>query len=166
MAGRLGLTWRLWPDPTDLLALAVLPVTIWLLRRPAAPAGDGAVARRARSSRERAGVVLGALACIATSALPMVPQHPFLHNRTAGDVAVRITWVLRKIDCAIPPEALAATLGPSDLDDPRAMTLPSGNVAALDGPPAPGTSPVRLCANDTRSNTPYNSNCVAANPGN
>src|SRR6188768_3992250 len=33
LAARLGLSWRLWPDPTDLLALAVLPATIWLLRR-------------------------------------------------------------------------------------------------------------------------------------
>ena len=32
-----GLPWRLWPDVTDLMALAVLPVT-WRLLRPAAPA--------------------------------------------------------------------------------------------------------------------------------
>src|SRR3982751_6711179 len=33
VAARVGLHWRLWPDVTDLLALAVLPVTVWLLRR-------------------------------------------------------------------------------------------------------------------------------------
>ena len=137
LAGRLGLTWRLWPDPTDLLALAVLPVTIRLLRRPPAPAGDGAVARRARSSRERAGVVLGALACIATSALPMVPQHPFLHNRTASDVAVRITWVLRKVDCATPPEALAAT-GAERSGRPAGDDAPVGRRGGAGRPPRAG----------------------------
>ena len=33
VAARVGLHWRLWPDTTDLLALAVLPLTVWLLRR-------------------------------------------------------------------------------------------------------------------------------------
>ena len=93
VAARVGLHWRLWPDPTDLLALAVLPITVWLLRRTPRPDADSATARRARVQRERAGVVLGAIACLATSSLPGYPHNAFLFNRTAANADVRITWV-------------------------------------------------------------------------
>ena len=69
-AARVGLRWRLWPDPTDLLALAVLPATVWLLRRSPEPAANSAIARRMGVQRERAAIVLGALACVATGAPP------------------------------------------------------------------------------------------------
>ena len=59
---------------------------------------------------------------------------PFLFNRTAGSADVRMTWVLRRVPCATTPEMLAATLGPSDLDDPRAVTLDSGEVVTLNPP--------------------------------
>jgi hypothetical protein len=172
-AARVGLHWRLWPDTTDLLALAVLPITVWLLRRPpATPAGvSAAVARRLGVQRERAGVVLGALACLATSSVPGNPHQPFLFNRTSAATDVRITWVLRKVDCSSTPEAVGAMLGPSDLDDPRTVTLTSGDVAALNGPPPAGMSPVGVCsvgaagytANGSYYSYGWNKNrCVAA----
>lgn len=55
--GVLGLAWRLWPDPTDLLALAVLPWAAWL---------GVFTERRVRLAPERAAVVLGAMACLAS----------------------------------------------------------------------------------------------------
>ncbi len=152
-AARLGMAWRLWPDPTDLVALAILPVTFRLLRAP------GVCARVAHEPwRSRAGVVMGAVACLATSAPHMVEYSPFLLNRTASTADVRITWVLARVDCATTPEALAATLNPGDLDDPRQLSLVRGQVAALDGPPWAGESPVGQCT--TRSS--HTDACVAA----
>ena len=130
-AARVGLHWRLWPDPTDLLALAVLPATVWLLRRQPKPRRRRrTIARRMGVQRERAGIVLGALACLATSAPPTYAHNPFLFNRTTTATDVRITWVLRKVDCNTTPDVLGAMLGPSDLDDPRTLTLVTGDVAA------------------------------------
>lgn len=176
MLARLGLIWRLWPDPTDLLALAVLPLTVRLMRaRPPRASAS------ARPWRERAGVVLGAAACLATSAPPGYQHQPFLLNAAPAQATVTVTWVLRAVPCpnpeapkqvpigfpdastAIVPAALtelAATLTPSDLDDPRALTLARGEVAALDGIPAPGASPVGVCA--TSSSWSNESICFAA----
>jgi hypothetical protein len=159
---RLGLRWRLWPDPTDLLALSVLPFTLRLLR--ARPPASPDFARR---WRERIAVILGAVACLATSAPPRYQHEPFLFNAAPTGATVRVTWVLRAVSCP-PPEAphefqgfpvdagrspaqsalaeLAASLTPGDLDDPRELTLARGQVAALDGIPPPGVSPVGVCA--------------------
>jgi hypothetical protein len=141
VAARLGMAWRLWPDPTDLLALAVLPATIWLLRAPE----RARLPRARRPGLERVGVVVGAAACLATSAPPSYPHYPFLLNRTDAASDVQITWVLRRTDCSVTPTQLAATLTPGDLDDPRPITLASGEVANLSGPPPAGTSPVGQC---------------------
>ena len=67
---------------------------------------------------------------------------------------MRITWVLRKVDCNTTPDVLGAMLGPSDLDDPRALTLQTGDVAALDGVPPAGMSPVGVCST-TRPGSSY-----------
>lgn len=55
--GAFGLAWRLWPDPTDLLALAVLPLAAWL---------GAFVQGRGRLAPERMAAVLGAAACLAS----------------------------------------------------------------------------------------------------
>lgn len=94
---RLGLTWRLWPDPTDLLALAVLPLTVRLMRARPSPAPASA-----RHWRERAGVVLGAAACLATSAPPGYQHQPFLLNAAPTQATVTVTWVLRAVPCPGP----------------------------------------------------------------
>jgi hypothetical protein len=160
LAARVGLRWRLWPDVTDLVALGVLPLTIWLMRRsPAARRGAAFRAGEpARHRRERAGVVLGAIACLATSAPLRALYAPFLVNRTAGVADVRITWVLTKVDCATSLDDLSRALGPSDLYDPRTFTLTSGQVAALDQPSLPGQSPAGQCRLDPNSTL----SCVAA----
>jgi hypothetical protein len=81
----------------------------------------------------------GALAW--ADSVPESPHTPFLFNRTEAPADVRMTWVLRRIPCKTTPEMLADTLGPSDLDDPRAVTLDSGEVVTLNGPSAAGVCP-------------------------
>jgi len=165
VAARVGLHWRLWPDTTDLLALAVLPLTVWLLRRSPRPDPDSATARRSGVPRERAGVILGVIACLASSDVGGYAHRPFLFNRTTTSADVRITWVLRKVDCNGSAETLAGTLGPSDLEDPRMVTMGTGDVAALDGVPAAGMSELRLCSTHDEPDVIYgggNFPCVAA----
>ncbi|HXU63881.1 MAG TPA: hypothetical protein VN962_19420, partial [Polyangia bacterium] len=155
--GHLGIAWRLWTDPTDLLALLVVPLTTRVMNVPPA----GGVLRRAR---ERGAVVLGALGCVATSALPTHPHNPFLLNAAGQTTSVTITWLLRAIPCdglsteeSLPGSPVPADLAPSlaasltagDLDDPITVDLSPGQVAALDGPPPPGTSPAGVCSANT-----------------
>ena len=158
-AAHLGMTWRLWPDPTDLIALAVLPLTFQVLRSSHAQSRAGRLPL-ALAMRERLGLIAGAFACLATTAATRYPHRPFLVNRTAGDAAVHVTWLLRSIDCMKTPQELASTLDPSDLDDPRVLNLASGEVAVLDGPTAKGESPVGQCHLDTPYD--FDQSCIAA----
>jgi hypothetical protein len=148
-AARVGLSWRLWPDVTDLLALAVLPLTWRLLRPPPAPstATRAPGPPRPRPLLESLAVALGAFACMATSQAPPSLFHPFLTNGTGGAQDVTITWLLRQVTCDQNLTELAATLNPADLDDPHRATLASGEVAALDTPPAPGMPVAGRCRN-------------------
>jgi hypothetical protein len=152
---RVGIAARLWPDVTDLLALAMLPLTIHLLRL--SPRAEG----RGRFTLQRIGVMTGAAACLATSA-PLGYQHePFLLNATTGARTIRVTWVLRQLPCD-PPETIAAALDPSDLDDPRSFDLGSGQTATLGGLPAMGQSPVGMCPSDEQSRFHHSAGCVGA----
>lgn len=97
----LGLSWRLTVDPTDLVALVVLPVGGWVLAQSARGA-----ARRVRGARvlPRLGVVLGGVACIATSQNPPPPSiawdtDAYVVNRSGRAVDVRLRWVSGAIDC-------------------------------------------------------------------
>lgn len=149
----LGVRSKLWPDPTDLLALAASPLTVYLMRRP-----PRTPRRWTRASFERAGVIVGAFACIATTAPPSHQHGPYLVNAAPGGAAtVRVTWVLRQVSCDAPAD-VAASLGPSDLEDPRTLVLARGQVAALDGIPPPGVSSVGQCT--TRASV--STDCVAA----
>jgi hypothetical protein len=144
LAGQVGLHWRLWSDPTDLLALLVLPLTARIMW------GDSDAKttprRPMRLACERFGGLVGAVACLATSAGPSFPHSPFFVNRLPTTAALRMTWVLRDIDCQATAASVAASLLPSDLDDPITLSVGSGQVATLDGPSPPGTSPVGLCS--------------------
>lgn len=140
----LGLFWLLWPDPTDLLALAVLPVTVWLMRHRCVE--PYRVSSRGEVVRGRLSLIVGALACVATSAPPNYPHFPYLVNGTTTPVEVRFTWVLRRTPCPTTTAAgLAATLTAGDLSVTRSAMVTSGEVAALDGEPAPSQSPVGQC---------------------
>lgn len=168
MLGHIGLRWRLWPDATDLLALAVLPVAGWVLRQHREDCGRDS---RRRPIRAWLGLAAGALACAATSAPPTYLHQPFLLNAGPSTTTVTVTWILPKISCLqkesgedsmVSPDAattLAQTLTSGDLDVPRTMVLARGQVAALDGAPPAGVSPVGTCKAQT---TQFLGTCVGA----
>lgn len=142
MAAKLGLHWKLWPDLTDLLALGVLPAAYWLLReRPESP-------RPRRLWPERTGLIIGTVACLATSAPQGHRHRPFLVNRSEQTVDVRVTWLLSKVDCSALPQDLASTLNAGDLTDAISFSLPPGEVAVLAGAALAGESPVGECGLD------------------
>ena len=131
-------------------------------RSPSLPAfGASSGAGAPAPSRRKGVIVVVALAFLATCVPPMAEYAPFLVNRTAAAADIRITWVLAKVDCASSPDALARTLAPSDLDDPRTVSLTSGQVAALDQPSLPGQSPAGLCRLAPYAG-PTPSPCIAA----
>jgi hypothetical protein len=132
-----GLGWRLWPDPTDLLALVVLPAS-WRLMR-AGPAG----ARPAATHRVLA--MAGALACLATSAPEQLPQTAFLVNRGPDAVPVSVSWALEDQPCTGTIDQLSFALKPEAFSPPVSFTLGSADVAALDAAPPAGQSPVGTC---------------------
>jgi hypothetical protein len=155
LAARLGLHWRLWPDLTDLLALAVLPASWWIAgtrgRRPLRPA---------RTVVQAAGLAIGVFACLATSEDLGYPHYPFFVNRTAGPRDISLTWLLRKTDCSVDVASLAASLTSSDLDDAHALTLASGQVAPLDAVPTSSSTMAGVCGNLTSRNQSQGS-CMA-----
>jgi len=132
-------------------------------RSPSLPAFVAPSAGAPAPSRRKGVIVIVvvALAFLATCVPPMAEYAPFLVNRTAAAADIRITWVLAKVDCASSPVALARTLAPSDLDDPRSVSLTSGQVAALDQPSLPGQSPAGICRLDPYAES-STSPCIAA----
>jgi hypothetical protein len=142
-AHRVGLPWRLWPDVTDLMALAVLPLTWRLLRATADQAAPPA--ERSRPLMESAGVFAGALACLATAAPYYYEHAPYVVNQTAQPREITATWLRNPIPCDGDLADLAAHLTSRDLKDAHRDTLASGEVAVLDQPPPPGQPLRRTC---------------------
>lgn len=109
--GLLGISWRLWTDPTDLVALAAMPIAWTMTER-----GETRVRRR---GLEHAAMLLGAFACMATSREPEpvgrtepIPAPPpssvvSLENQSGGPLDVRVRWVEGELDC----DAVANDLG-------------------------------------------------------
>jgi hypothetical protein len=163
-----GIVWRLWPDPTDLVALAMLPLAARLLRAP--PRG------LARLLPQRAGVLVGAVACAATSAPLGYPHNPFLLNAAPAETTVSITWLLHRVPCEYQMATsgtgtvlaadfatlLAASLTPGDLGDPIQVDLQRGETAALDGMPPANKSPAGTCSANGFFGGSTSDNCVAA----
>ncbi|MCB9595418.1 MAG: hypothetical protein H6719_22045 [Sandaracinaceae bacterium] len=91
VASWVGLSWTFWVDPTDLVALAALPVA-WQLAR-----------RREQSAKklgERLALGLGVAACVASP--PPEPQwttDAFLVNETGRSLELRVRWVEASVDC-------------------------------------------------------------------
>ncbi len=71
-----GIPWRLWPDPTDLLALSMLPAS-WAVMQDA---------REPKRWLEYAGMLLGSVACVATSLA--TPPRPL----SAADAILAQAW--------------------------------------------------------------------------
>jgi hypothetical protein len=146
-AGSLGIEWRIWTDPTDLIALAMLPLAWRLLDAP----------MRAGRALQHAVVIAGALACVASSTPvpgPTWSTSAYAANVTSIRFDLRVRWIDGDLECtAIRGSALRA-LAPTSFDssgitftlDPNA-TIPLERAAALTaaGMDASMAGPTRPC---------------------
>ncbi|HJL18391.1 MAG TPA: hypothetical protein RMH99_22195 [Sandaracinaceae bacterium LLY-WYZ-13_1] len=102
-AAWVGLSWTLWVDPTDLVALAALPLA-WHVA-----SADRALAPRAWG--ERLALGLGVAACVASPPPdPTWNTAAFLVNRTDEPIEVRVRWVEASVDCDAAEERFAELL--------------------------------------------------------
>lgn len=103
----IGVPWRIWTDPTDLIALGVLPLA-W---RCCAPLPR---LPRAHPGVERFGAIVGALACVATStSYDEIETSAFAVNLTHDSVRLQVWRVAVPLDCAGVARDPAATLQPA-----------------------------------------------------
>jgi hypothetical protein len=151
LGAALGLSWRFWADPTDLIALSVLPLA-W-----AVAAHRSGEVQSARSLGEKLALGLGVAACVA-SPQPGPPQWTtaaFLVNDTGRTIEVRVRWVESFVDCdAIAPrfDAILSrdTFAPGtrfSLDVGETLPLDRGLAAPADadaGARSPWDPPVPL----------------------
>jgi hypothetical protein len=102
-----GLPWRVWVDPTDLLALGVLPVA-WKL---SAHAEWQCRARTAGvGTRDRLAVVLGSAACLATSTgYSLIATRIYLLNTARHSADVRIFRSAQPLSCNDDPEVAVSS---------------------------------------------------------
>ena len=109
----LGVRWTMWPDPTDLVALAVLPLT-WRLqfspRRAARSEG------RVLTFVHAAGIGVGAFACVATSIGEYTIMGPFLVNRSHAPVIVDVRRFVHAYPCGDKTLGLDRSLQVSDFE--------------------------------------------------
>lgn len=91
LVAQVGIHWRIWSDPTDLVGLAVVPVA-WR------------VSRVVRSSRptllHHVAVLLGGLGCVATSsAFEQIETAAYLVNTSHDTLEVRVYRLTSPLDC-------------------------------------------------------------------
>lgn len=104
IASHVGLDWTFAFDPTDLLALAVLPLA-WHV------ASHRGVIFVPRIWTERAAVGAGVLACMASPPPePSWTTTAFLVNRTDRTLEVRVRWVDAQVDCSLIQDRFAEIL--------------------------------------------------------
>lgn len=122
-----GVVWKLWVDPTDLIALVVLPFA-WR-------AADELGRVRARGMRLRLhalAAALGGLGCLATSAeWQTVYTVAYLANMTPGKRTVMVFHMPVLPECA-DPTSTASTLSAADFEPAFCSTLDPGAVVPLD----------------------------------
>jgi hypothetical protein len=129
MAG-LGIPMRLWADPTDLLALTVLPWTFRLLRQ-----GGGVPARR--TLWQRVGLALAAATCLATSPIPEYRLGAFLVNHSGATLTVEVRWFDRPDACAVSLRSLNDLLANATPMAERRVRLATARTLRLDVPDDP-----------------------------
>ncbi len=112
LAALAGVGWHFIADPTDLVALAVLPLAWRLARRE----GAGALG-------ERLALGLGVAACIASpTPEPSWTTDAFLVNDTGRDLELRVRWVESSVDCEAIRDRFADAL-PRDVFGPGTTFL-------------------------------------------
>lgn len=104
--GMIGLSWKIWPDPTDLVALSVLPWAMWVAsdpwdNGPTLPSDHRPVA--ATISPWRLGLVaVSACACLATSNVDYNYVHAIVANDTESPLVVELSVLGGAVSCAGP----------------------------------------------------------------
>ena len=124
--GALGIRWRLWPDASDLLALAVLPLTFRLLALRSRPGVLGA--------GDRLALALACVACLATSDIDAYVHHPFLLNHAGVALELRARFY-EGVSCDVTLEALAAELAAGPQPAEHALHMETSEARALDAAP-------------------------------
>lgn len=94
---RLGIPCRLWADPTDLIALSVLPLTWHLMAQGTEASRPG----RLDGALGRVALGLGIFASVATTepGPPTWTTGAYLVNRSGAGLDVRVRWTTASIDC-------------------------------------------------------------------
>jgi hypothetical protein len=129
LASVIGLSWRLWCDPTDLLALTVLPMS-WHLARPAVPT---ARASTSRGLLHRLAAVLGAIGCLATGEYEVwYVTSAYVVNKTRAPLDVRIYRAAQPLDCSLLAGDAAGSLGPESFELESCEQLEPLSVTPLD----------------------------------
>lgn len=131
--GSLGFPSRLHADATDLVALAVLPVT-WSVLVGAART-EGAIRPSALSSAlERVSFALATVACVATAPQPTTwTTSAYLVNGTDGPIDVRIRWLNARLACAeLQGRSLSMLVAPELLTPGLTFRVDLGATAPLD----------------------------------
>lgn len=101
LVGQLGISWRIWQDPTDLVGLFML-APAWRLAAAADARASGEAVSTPRWAFERAVLAVTAIACVATSAVPGIGTYStdaYIVNVAPFQVDVRVRWVDAKLDC-------------------------------------------------------------------
>jgi hypothetical protein len=113
--------WRLWCDPTDLVALTVLPLGWWLVSRKNWARGGS----RLRSYLQATGFVLSLFACAATSATTeRYCGTAFLFNGTRRTQILSVYRLQSPLDCG------RSIVAPADWPGPDAFVLRSCSAIA------------------------------------
>lgn len=103
LATELGLPSRLWADPTDLIALSVLPLTWHVMTHVATESAGSSTARRGMNAAlGRMAMGLGIFASVATTNPPRNPTWTtggYVVNRSGAPIDVRVRWTSAQIDC-------------------------------------------------------------------
>ncbi len=128
IVGALGIHWRVWCDPTDLIALVVLPLA-WGVARDWMAA---ATPSRAARGRRLLAIALASAACLATSkSRPGFRTSAYLANMTLDDLEVRVYRASGGLNCAAIAAAPAAVLAAPFVPE-RCTRLAPGIIMPID----------------------------------
>ncbi|MBK8254449.1 MAG: hypothetical protein IPK82_17495 [Polyangiaceae bacterium] len=98
----IGVKWRIWQDPTDLMALVSLVPAWSILTHPHNQRGVTKSTLRSRAVETTLAAATG-IACVATSAVPGPGTYSttaYMVNTSPESVDIRIRWVDGDLDCA------------------------------------------------------------------
>ncbi len=143
----LGIPWRIWSDPTDLVALAVIPLAERMNAALGAPAAFKPTA--AMRLRRAVAVAAGSIACLATSyAETGFMTAAFLVNTTSSALDVQLFEARVGIDCTpVGPPLTAADFAPAHCHhlEPQQIVPLDRNWTTIEDPDKGPAGPSLAC---------------------